>query len=796
MLRALELERAEVSRLELQRQAATEQLGALSPAAIRPIQPQAAPLPTRPQTPGEWVTVMRCRAEQVEGKALDTRQYAQFTALQRRVAQTLAQGFRADQGPAQVRYETYGEYLATLQRHEGSASVCRAVLGMVPPSERLALQRALDTAAQRLTVQAQQTDLLAHRQTLQRQLAELDAEATQPVLQRIQARRGSGNPLPEAIQRHLEQGLNHDLSRVRIHDDAEANTLAKSVNAIAFTTGTDIFFQSGRFNPNTQSGLELLAHEVTHTVQQARGLVGPGVDPDAGLEAEARKMGQRLSLWPPVPHQSQALARPARLTPVSGAGRLQRKAADPTTNLLAAVKAVQQQVDSGQIDAAVRRVQTLPQAQRDTVIGVLAALKLPNWARFRQALVRAKVSSPSIDFCLAGPALYDPLKGQALATVSLQVAARYINMPLGAKLQQAIQYAPVGEAFRKQFLSMISLGALAGAAAVFVVLQLTPAGWALDAAVVIIALATYGPAAFALGEHLGAFFRIADRATSEADLKVAGNHFAQAAALLGTAGLAGLIGKAAGKATAKGVVAQQQRGLGVPTAAQRSLPLWQNQYSAAIKQGLTPQQASLSATMKVQAPTAKPLQPSGNLNAVYEGSRVANRELLPLTDTLARRYGVKFQTRDGLKGEARSAEKVNSEYKGSAAQLLDVAGSRLLFNSLDDLYAALTYIRSKYNVVQIKDRFVEPMATGYRDIVLNIRASNGYVVELRLELSKISGFAATEHKIYQEIRTIRANAALGGRLLTSAEQARVNELISTSKNGYKLIWSQIIEAQK
>ncbi|WP_232337867.1 eCIS core domain-containing protein [Deinococcus arboris] len=132
-------------------------------------------------------------------------------------------------------------------------------------------------------------------------MAELDAEATQPVLQRIQARRGSGNPLPEAVQRHLEQGLNHDLSKVRIHDDGEAHTLAKGVNAIAFTTGTDIFFQSGKFSPNTKSGLELLAHEVTHTVQQSQGRVGKGIDPDAGLESEARTMGAKLAQAMPSP---------------------------------------------------------------------------------------------------------------------------------------------------------------------------------------------------------------------------------------------------------------------------------------------------------------------------------------------------------------------------------------------------------------------------------------------------------------------------------------------------------------
>ncbi|GGN43235.1 hypothetical protein GCM10010842_30510 [Deinococcus daejeonensis] len=256
--------------------------------------------------------MLRHRAEGIEGQRLDARAFGEFQALQRQVAHTLAHGFRADRGDAQARYASYGEQLATLQRHTLSAPVARVVLGLVPPTERLPLQRATDDALQRLQAQEQAALAFDTVQAVQRQLAELDAEATQPVLQRIQARRGAGNPLPEAVQRHLEQGLNHDLSRVRIHDDAEADKLAKGMNAIAFTTGTDIFFQSGRFNPNTQSGLELLAHEVTHTVQQSQGRVGRGIDPDAGLEREARAMGAKLaqvmpsskSLMPPVAHRS------------------------------------------------------------------------------------------------------------------------------------------------------------------------------------------------------------------------------------------------------------------------------------------------------------------------------------------------------------------------------------------------------------------------------------------------------------------------------------------------------------
>lgn len=294
-LRAATLDRQEVGRLQRERQAVQAQLGVLPTGLERPLAPVARPVPAKPTTSDEWVTVLRHRAEKVEGQRLDTRRIREFQALQGEVAQRLAQGFRADRGDAQARYASYGEQLATLQRHALSAPVARVVLGLVPQIERIPLQRAADEALQRLQAQEQAAVHFGTAQALQRQLAELDAEATQPVLARIQARRGAGNPLPKAVRRHLEQGLNHDLSRVRIHDDTEADKLAKGVNAVAFTTGADIFFRAGQYDPNTQTGLELLAHEVTHTVQQSQGRVGTGIDPDAGLETEARATGARFA---------------------------------------------------------------------------------------------------------------------------------------------------------------------------------------------------------------------------------------------------------------------------------------------------------------------------------------------------------------------------------------------------------------------------------------------------------------------------------------------------------------------
>lgn len=333
-LMAATLDRQEAQRLQRERQAVQVQLGALPAGSERPPAPVVRPVPVKPATPDEWVTVLRHRAEEIEGQRLDSRAFGAFQTLQRQVAQQLAQGFRTDRGNAQARYASYGEQLATLQRHALSAPVARVVMGLVPQAERLPLQRATDEALQSLQTQEQAARHFETVQALQRHLAELDAEDTQPVLARIQARWGTGKPLPEAIRRHLEQGLNHDLSRVRIHDDAEADKLAKGVNAIAFTTGADIFFRAGHFNPNTQSGLELLAHEVTHTVQQSQGRVGSGIDPDAGLESEARAMGAKLaqvmpspkSLMPPVAHRSGPHA-PGVYSQQAALGRVQAGAA-------------------------------------------------------------------------------------------------------------------------------------------------------------------------------------------------------------------------------------------------------------------------------------------------------------------------------------------------------------------------------------------------------------------------------------------------------------------------------------
>jgi hypothetical protein len=77
-----------------------------------------------------------------------------------------------------------------------------------------------------------------------------------------------GQKLDAGIQTKMESGTGHDFSNVRVHTDSKADALSNSLGARAFTTGTDIFFKQGEYNPGSDAGQKLIAHEGTHVIQQ------------------------------------------------------------------------------------------------------------------------------------------------------------------------------------------------------------------------------------------------------------------------------------------------------------------------------------------------------------------------------------------------------------------------------------------------------------------------------------------------------------------------------------------------
>ncbi len=106
----------------------------------------------------------------------------------------------------------------------------------------------------------------------------------------------AGEPLPESFRAKMERAFRRDFSLVRIHRGPEA----AAIGALAFTRGPDIHIAPNRYHPASQQGESLLAHELTHVVQQGAGRVAapsfsnrPPINADSGLEAEADQLGAR-----------------------------------------------------------------------------------------------------------------------------------------------------------------------------------------------------------------------------------------------------------------------------------------------------------------------------------------------------------------------------------------------------------------------------------------------------------------------------------------------------------------------
>lgn len=86
---------------------------------------------------------------------------------------------------------------------------------------------------------------------------------------------GGWQPLDPATRAFMEPRFGHDFSRVRVHTDGRAAASARAVNSLAYTVGQDVVFDTGQYAPYSSTGQSLLAHELAHVIQQARGGASP-----------------------------------------------------------------------------------------------------------------------------------------------------------------------------------------------------------------------------------------------------------------------------------------------------------------------------------------------------------------------------------------------------------------------------------------------------------------------------------------------------------------------------------------
>jgi hypothetical protein len=145
----------------------------------------------------------------------------------------------------------------------------------LPEEEEEELQMKREPAALQRQEQPEEEEELMMKRDIQR-VGPQGGPVPPEVEAAIRRARGGGQPLEGALREQMSASLGHDFSRVRVHTGPEADDLNQQLQAKAFTTGPDIFFRQGAYDPSSGGGRELIAHELSHVVQQGTGRVSGG----------------------------------------------------------------------------------------------------------------------------------------------------------------------------------------------------------------------------------------------------------------------------------------------------------------------------------------------------------------------------------------------------------------------------------------------------------------------------------------------------------------------------------------
>jgi hypothetical protein len=207
------------------------------------------------------------------------------------------------------------------------------------------LQRACPFEGERSKCQTKQTGLEYERLQIKRvQVGDTEQIAEQPIVHT--ELRALGRPLDSATRGFMESRFGHDFNRVRVHTDAKAAESARAVNALAYTVGHDVVFGAGQYVPGTSEGRRLVAHELTHVVQQATAsnhqrlayfpLSSARSDvlqrkPDKPIQAEARRDQQLEELAQDPGSAHQAWKKLSLVEQIAVTERMRRRYGEPFT---------------------------------------------------------------------------------------------------------------------------------------------------------------------------------------------------------------------------------------------------------------------------------------------------------------------------------------------------------------------------------------------------------------------------------------------------------------------------------
>jgi hypothetical protein len=166
-------------------------------------------------------------------------------------------------------------------------SMAERVMSMTEPANPAAMQRSeageedalqrqplADSITPLIQRQSEEGEDIQTKPSVQRAGGDGGVHASSSIENTLASQKGGGSPLDEEVRSFMEPRFGNDFSSVRIHTGSNAVQMNKELHAQAFTHGSDVYFNEGKYNPRSNEGKQLLAHELTHVVQQT-GAVQP-----------------------------------------------------------------------------------------------------------------------------------------------------------------------------------------------------------------------------------------------------------------------------------------------------------------------------------------------------------------------------------------------------------------------------------------------------------------------------------------------------------------------------------------
>jgi hypothetical protein len=165
----------------------------------------------------------------------------------------------------EIEADSMAERVMSMNEPDAPAAIQRSEVGEEDPLQRSPLATSITPLIQR---QSEEGEDIQTKPSVQRAGRDGGVQRRSSIENTLASQKGGGSPLDEDVRSFMEPRFGNDFSSVRIHTGSNAVSMNKELHAQAFTHGSDVYFNEGKYNPGSNEGKQLLAHELTHVVQQ------------------------------------------------------------------------------------------------------------------------------------------------------------------------------------------------------------------------------------------------------------------------------------------------------------------------------------------------------------------------------------------------------------------------------------------------------------------------------------------------------------------------------------------------